>query len=341
MEFSTFLDERSVLFVLCFFFFSSFTASFEDLQRINASLQAYGQTDVVELTPLKGGMDHVMVHARFGDGGECALRLLKMHRSEEAVIREVEATQLASECGVGPKVCFFDPTERVLILEYLPPDGGEIDEEEMIPKLKRMHQVSFPHTTAPPEPFAFIDRLYQNVCEREATPIFYIVEEAMNVILQIYEVLKWQPAVMCHGDFHKNNVIKSRGEVYLIDWTTAAPGDRFYDLAKYTLPMIPGNTERLLNIYCGGEATFGEKAHFFLTQMTTLMTLVLNRYPCIENDTLETFETIDFSLEGMTAMHTQEGKRLGALKALKLFFEKFNSDEFDHALMTLASTNAA
>lgn len=324
-------------FALCLgLLFSSFTMAPKDQERIHSSLKAFGIGEDVELIPLTGGMDHVMVHVRLGKE-EFVLRLLKIHRTEEAIIREVEATQLASECGVGPKLLFFDPVQRILILEYLFPDKGEVDEEKMIQKLRRFQQLSFPYSAASPEPFVFIDRLYQNVSEREATPMFKLIKEAMAVVTQIYEVLKEKPAVVCHGDFHKNNVITSSGEVFLIDWTTAALGDRFYDLAKYTLSMTPEHVEHLLNIYCGSKATLEDKAHFFLTRMATLMTLVLNRYPCIENDT---FETIDLSCVNMTAMHTNEEKRLGALKALNLFFERASSQAFYDSLNTLASTSA-
>lgn len=319
---------------------SSFTMVPEDQQRINASLQAYyGASEGVELTPMTGGMDHVMVHANL-DGEECVLRLLKRSRTEEAIIREVEATQLASEWGVGPKLLFFDPVERILILEYLPPDEEGVDEEKMIQKLRCFQQVSFSHSEAPKEPFAFIDRLYQRVRERGETPMFKCIEKAMVIVMQLFEVLKQKPPVVCHGDFHKNNVIMSRGETFLIDWTTAALGDRFYDLAKYTLPLTPEHTEHLLDSYCGNEATLADKAHFFLTQMMTLMTLVLNRYPCIENDTQESLEALDVSCVSLLAMHSDEEKRLGALKALKLFLQRAHSEAFHPSLMTLALTSA-
>jgi uncharacterized protein (TIGR02172 family) len=39
-------------------------------------------------------------------------------------------------------------------------------------------------------------------------------------------------SVLCHGDFHPDNIIISREKVVVIDWTTAAKGDPLSDIAR-------------------------------------------------------------------------------------------------------------
>lgn len=324
---------KSALFVFLFLLFSSFVIPPEEEMRIDNALKGYGVGGAYQLTPLTGGVDHLMFLARF-ETGECVVRLLRQELPLKAILREVEATELASEKCVGPKFFHFDPHERVLLLEFLSPDGSEVDEEKMIKKLRAFQHLSFSHTQGKIEPFAFLDALYQQVCKQEKAPLFERIREAMEIIEFIYSLIQREPAVMCHGDFHQHNVIMSRQEAYLIDWTTAAPGDRFYDLAKYTLPFSEERRERVLEIYCGGDVTPVDRAHFLLTRMATLMTLVLNRYPFIENVSLDTFESTDVSVVSFTAMATDEEKRLGALKALRLFFDLAHSEELFRTLVS-------
>lgn len=310
-------------------------------QRITAALEAFDQGEAVESSLLSGGMDHVMVRVRFEGGLECVVRLLKEGRSQWVIDREVEVSRLAGERGIGPKVYFYDPALRVLILEYLPPEECPIKEDLMVLKLRRLYQVDTLSSMEASLPYSFIAHCYKRLALSEPTAMRSLVAEAYAIVEKIQSALEGQPKGVCHGDFHANNVIFSSGDVFLIDWTTAGLGDRFYDLAKFTLPMPLEQRERLFSLYCGGDPTPTERAHFYLMRMATLMTIVVNRYASIQAVTQEAFESEDFTDVKVSAMDTPDACRRGALKALKLFLEMSQSEEFTHSLMTLALTSAA
>ena len=62
--------------------------------------------------------------------------------------------------------------------------------------------------------------------------------------------------VMCHGDFHKENVLLKSCEdglqPWLIDFDSAEVGHPFFDVFKFSLRLKPEQRNALLQTYLGG-----------------------------------------------------------------------------------------
>ncbi len=55
--------------------------------------------------------------------------------------------------------------------------------------------------------------------------------------------------ILCHGDFHPDNIMISKDKLWVIDWTNASVGDRFSDIARTRMllkyAVLPENEPRI------------------------------------------------------------------------------------------------
>lgn len=192
------------------------------------------------------------------DGEVFVLRMGGARTSLLGIDRSVEyaAGRRAFEVGVGPEVTGFVPEEGWLVARFI--DGRPIPLEEMrLPEtlnraagaLRRFHQ-----SAAIPGRFDAWDVVDAYRAEAEAHGVAIPAEfaEARDTADRIRTARGPQEAVPCHNDLLNANFLDD-GEIRIVDWEYAGMGDRFFDLANFSVnhEFDVEDDRRLLAAYFG------------------------------------------------------------------------------------------
>jgi thiamine kinase-like enzyme len=208
---------------------------------------------------LSGGITNLNFKVEV-DGASYVLRMGGAKTGLLGIDRSVEhaASLRAEEIGVGPAVVDFVPSEGWLVARFI--DGRAIPLKEMrspemmrriVEALKKLHSAA-----AIPGRFdahAVVDE-YRAEAESRGVEI---PEEfaAAHVISERIRVTRGpQPLVPCHNDLLNANFLDD-GEIRIVDWEYAGMGDRFFDLANFSVNHEFGveDDRRLLAAYFGRE----------------------------------------------------------------------------------------
>jgi thiamine kinase-like enzyme len=171
---------------------------------------------------------------------------------------EHAASLRAEEIGVGPPVVDFVASEGWLVTRFI--DGRPIPPQEMgsssvLPRvadaLRRLHSAA-----AIPGRFdahAVVDE-YRAEAESRGVEIPKEFRVAHAVSERIRATRGPQPLVPCHNDLLNANFLDD-GEIRIVDWEYAGMGDRFFDLANFSVNHDFGieDDRRLLAAYFGTE----------------------------------------------------------------------------------------
>jgi thiamine kinase-like enzyme len=215
-----------------------------------------GRDLVVE--PLGGGItNHNFKVTAHGEG--FVLRIGGKDTELLGISREAEhtASLAAAELGVGPEVIAFVEPEGYLVTRFL--EGVPIPVEEMhLPErlrlvaetLRRVHE-------APPFParfnsFRVVEAFLETATARGVSPPPEY-ERAKEIADEIERARRSQQPVPCHNDLLNANFIAAEGDVRIVDWEYAGMGDRFFDLANFSINHELGDSENevLLAAYFG------------------------------------------------------------------------------------------
>jgi len=197
--------------------------------------------------PLEGGITNhnfkveVSGHAFVLRMGGARTGLLGIDRRAE-----YEAGLRAAEVGVGPEVAGFFEDEGWLVTRFI--EGRPIPPEEMrrpetirrvAGALRRFHD-------AAPIPGRFDAHAVVEEYRREAQahgveiPSAYAAAHATSERIQ--RVRGAQPPAPCHNDLLNANFLDD-GEIRIVDWEYAGMGDRFFDLANFSVNHEFGTAE--------------------------------------------------------------------------------------------------
>ena len=215
-----------------------------------------GRELVVE--PLGGGITNrnfkITTH-----GDAFVLRIGGKDTALLGIDREAEhaASVVAAGLGVGPEVIAFLEPEGYLITRFV--EGQPLAVEEMrrpetlrrvARTIRRVHDgPAFPGLF---DSFRVVEAYLATARARGLTapPEYAAAKEIADEI----ERTRGSPQpVPCHNDFLNANFIAAGGEVRIVDWEYAGMGDRFFDLANFSVNHELGNAENeeLLVAYFG------------------------------------------------------------------------------------------
>jgi len=207
--------------------------------------------------PLSGGITNhnfkVEVH-----GQAFVLRMGGAKTSMLGIDRQAEhqASLRAAEVGVGPEVAGFFEDEGWLVTRFI--DGRPISPEAMrkpqtirrvAAALRRFHD-------AAPIPGRFdahaVVELYHDEALEQGVEIPDAYGAAHAMSSRIRHARGPQPQVPCHNDLLNANFLDD-GEIRIVDWEYAGMGDRFFDLANFSVNHEFGADEDqvLLTAYFG------------------------------------------------------------------------------------------
>ncbi|HEV2415870.1 MAG TPA: phosphotransferase [Candidatus Dormibacteraeota bacterium] len=166
------------------------------------------------------------------------------------------AGRRAFELGVGPEVMAFMPSRGWVVERFI--DGRPISPEQMretgtlrrvVAAVRKFHEAApIPGRL---DPHAVVEDFHARAIERGvAIPHEYKAAHASSE--RIRQARGEQPLVPCHNNLLNANILDD-GEIRLVDWENASMGDRFFDLANFSVnhDLSPDDDRRLLEAYFG------------------------------------------------------------------------------------------
>jgi thiamine kinase-like enzyme len=213
---------------------------------------------VRHVEPLGGGITNHNFRIDLGDE-TVVLRvagkdtdLLGIDRADER-----DASVAAAALGVGPDVVGFVEPEGYLVTRFI--EGRPIPVEEMRRRdatrrvaraLRRVHE-------GPPIPGRFDSfRVVETYAETAAAHGVEVPDDygwAKGVADRIEAARGGEAPVPCHNDLLNANFLDDGAAVRIVDWEYAGMGDRFFDLANFSInhEFDAAADETLLEAYFG------------------------------------------------------------------------------------------
>jgi len=192
------------------------------------------------------------------DGGEFVLRMGGARTELLGIDRAIEhaAGMRAFEVGVGPEVVAFVPSQGWLVARFV--EGKAISPEEMREPetLGRVMDALRSFHEAEPIPGRFdshaIVEDYEARAREQGVEIPAEYDEALAISRRIRMARGEQPMVPCHNDLLNANFLDD-GTIRIVDWEYAGMGDRFFDLANFSVnhELSIEDDRRLLEAYFG------------------------------------------------------------------------------------------
>jgi len=193
------------------------------------------------------------------DGETCVLRIGGKDTELLGIDRSVEhgASVVAAELAIGPEVVGFVEPEGYLVTRFI--EGRPIPPEEMrrpeaiaraAATLRRVHE-------GPPIPGRFDSFRVVETYAATATEHGVRVPEdyrwAKELANKIEQARAASPHVPCHNDLLNANFIADGDSMRIVDWEYAGMGDRFFDLANFSInhELDDEGNRALLDAYFG------------------------------------------------------------------------------------------
>ncbi|HEY8192384.1 MAG TPA: phosphotransferase [Gaiellaceae bacterium] len=210
----------------------------------------------VELEPLGGGITN---HNFIVDceGSRFVLRIAGADTELLGIDRNAEhaAALTAADLGVGPEVVGF--VEGSLITCFVEGQPVPLDEmrrpgvlQETARILRRVHEgPAFPSRF---DSFRVVET-YHEIAVAHGVRVPYAFREAKARADQIEESLGPRPEQPCHNDLLNANFIRSPDGIRIVDWEYAGMGDRFFDLANFSVnhELSEVESDLVLDAYFG------------------------------------------------------------------------------------------
>jgi thiamine kinase-like enzyme len=165
--------------------------------------------------------------------GGAKTELLGINRASEYA-----AGRRAFEVGVGPEVVAFVPEEGWLVARFI--DGRPITPAEMRSPsmLTRVAFAMRAFHDGPPISGRFnawgVVDAYRATAEGHGVEIPSEFHRARAIAERIRTARGVNPSVLCHNDLLNANFLDD-GQIRIVDWEYAGMGDRFFDLANFSV----------------------------------------------------------------------------------------------------------
>jgi len=170
---------------------------------------------------------------------------------------EVAATEAAAALGIGPEVVEFVEPEGWLVTRFI--EGG-------IPSVERMRQPDMLARVAgalrayhdgPEIPGTFgsfrVVEVYRRTALDRGGAVPETYEWAHEIAGRIEAKRSAETPVPCHNDLLNANFLDDGERLRIVDWEYAGMGDRFFDLANFSInhELDAAQSETLLAAYFG------------------------------------------------------------------------------------------
>jgi thiamine kinase-like enzyme len=214
---------------------------------------------VRSLEALTGGITNRNFKVELASGEQVVLRIGGKDTALLGIDRSVEheATRAAAALGLAPDVIRFVEPQGYLVTRFV--EGAPISEHEVrtpdrlrevAAALRRFHEAD--PIAGRFNSFRVVEAYHATAAERGvAPPADYADAKAISD--RIEEARGVQPPVPCHNDLLNANFISDGGRLWIVDWEYAGMGDRFFDLANFSVnhELSDDENDELLQAYFG------------------------------------------------------------------------------------------
>jgi thiamine kinase-like enzyme len=193
------------------------------------------------------------------DDGAVVLRIGGKDTSLLGIDRHVEhaASQAAADAGLAPPVVTFVEPEGYLVTQYVNGRPVPIEEVRRPETLRRIASMlrTFHESASIPgsfDSFRVVEAYHATALAHGVTPPA-AYDDAKALADRIEARRGRQPLCACHNDLLNANFIADGLRIWIVDWEYAGMGDRFFDLANFSINHELGHEENdeLLRCYFG------------------------------------------------------------------------------------------
>ena len=175
-------------------------------------------------------------------GGEYVLRIGGHDTELLGIDRDAEhaANRLAAELGIAPEVITFVEPEGYLVTRFVrgaPVSAERMRDREMIHNvvrtLRRVHNSG--SIAARFDPFRVVEA-YCSTATAHGIAVPKAYDRGKPIADMIERLRPPHPTVFCHNDLlNANFIADENGRIWIVDWEYAGMGDRFFDLANFSV----------------------------------------------------------------------------------------------------------
>jgi thiamine kinase-like enzyme len=213
---------------------------------------------VQSIEPLGGGITNRNFKVTTSDGafvlriGGKDTELLGIDRDNEH-----EATRVAAAAGLAPDVVAFLQPEGYLVTRFVDGRPVPLDEvrrpetlAEIAASLRMLHDGT--PISGRFDAFRVVETYREIAAARDVEPP-HDFAEAKEVADHIERLRGEQPLCPCHNDLLNANFIRDGTRIWIVDWEYAGMGDRFFDLANFSVnhELNDDESAELLRSYFG------------------------------------------------------------------------------------------
>jgi thiamine kinase-like enzyme len=212
----------------------------------------------VTFEPLGGGITNHNFKVEVG-GETFVLRIGGKDTELLGIDRHAEeaASRMAASIGVGPEIVAFVEPEGYLVTRFI--EGNPIPLERMrtTELIERVAGALSAIHSASPLPSRFdshrVVEVYAETAIAHGVQVSDDYGWATSLSVRIEAARGPQPTVPCHNDLLNANFIDGGSSVRIVDWEYAGMGDRFFDLANFSInhEFEAEQDEALLESYFG------------------------------------------------------------------------------------------
>lgn len=239
------------------------------IAAVEAALQqAFGTTDVTEISLLAGGLSAAAVYKITVQE---QTYVLKLNAAAGIAPAAAGNLQLAAGAGIAPPLYFQDAASGIAISGFIHNKPVRTAWEpaklvaELAATIRAIHRI--PCHTGGNDLRATIDgmieRFRQSNLLRGPVP-----DECYSGYEKIRQVYPWDDAdkVFSHNDLNPNNILCDGERIWIIDWDAAFLNDRYVDLANAANFFVhtPEQENAFLHSYFNQAADAYQLARFYL-----------------------------------------------------------------------------
>jgi thiamine kinase-like enzyme len=170
---------------------------------------------------------------------------------------ELAATKAAAELGIGPEVVAFVEPEGWLVTRFVEGEIPPVERMRERETLARVASALRAFHDSDPIPGTFdsfrVVETYRDTALERGGRVLDAYVWAHGIASRIEERRSADAPVPCHNDLLNANFLDDGERLRIVDWEYAGMGDRFFDLANFSINHELGPEERsaLLLAYFG------------------------------------------------------------------------------------------
>jgi thiamine kinase-like enzyme len=283
--------------------------------------------------------------------------IVKYIKSKRERQQEIYNSKIASDAGYGPKVFFADPSQGILVMEFLPGiiTLKEIENEPLYIALAHLLQKihegpSFVST------YDVLKKIEKNIKIKKPKYPNIPIEKMEKIFLEIQKALSSHMTKTpchnpCHNDLYYENVRYFENECKAIDFGNAGEGDPYLDVASILNSMDVGSDSSshekvLFSTYLRHPPSSLENAKLYLMKQIVLIRWIFDRLDALKEENVKLFDTIEKEsfqtvrrkmVQGEIDVRKPEGSLQFLNGLIDELFTNSESQEFKNAVTVLSN----